>query len=229
MEKKKEKGEKKEKLLREIMIKIGLKQEEEKEGIVVDMLLDSGATELVISDEFTRKHRFRRTKLERLIYVRNIDGTFNYVGPIVDTVKVEIFFKGYKERVLIDFIEGQEWEVILGMPWLAHHNPEIDWRTGEVQITRCLEECRKKWRTERQMKSGWQKQKEKEKREEFRRLTTDEEIAIVRIVEEKEEERNKEEDLIELRMVEEMVPRQFHKYLKVFEKKESEKMPMRKD
>ena len=30
------------------------------------------------------------------------------------------------------------------MPWLACHNPEIDWRTGEVQITRCPEECRKK-------------------------------------------------------------------------------------
>ena len=35
----------------------------------------------------------------------------------------------------------------------------------------------------------------------------EEEIAITRIVEEKEEERNEEEDLIELRMVEEMVPR----------------------
>ena len=38
----------------------------------------------------------------------------------------------------------------------------------------------------------------------------------------------KEEDLIELRIVEEMVPRQFHKYLKMFEKKESERMLMRK-
>jgi len=28
--------------------------------------------------------------------------------------------------------------------------------------------------------------------------------------------------------VEEMVPRRFHKYLKVFKKKESERMPMRK-
>jgi len=51
---------------------------------------------------------------------------------------------------------------------------------------------------------------------------------IARIVEEKEEEENKKEDLIELRAVEEMVSRQFHKYLKVFEKKESERMPMRK-
>ena len=47
-------------------------------------------------------------------------------------------------------------------------------------------------------------------------------------MEKKKEERNKEEDLIELRIVEKMVPRQFHKYLKVFEKKESERMLMRK-
>ena len=55
---------------------------------------------------------------------------------------------------------------------------------------------------------------------------TDKEIVIAKIVEEKEEKRNKEEDLIELRTVEEMVPRQFHKYLKVFEKNESKRIPI---
>ncbi len=44
-----------------------------------------------MSKEFARKHRFRRMKLERLIYVRNVDGTLNYVEPIVDIVEVEIF------------------------------------------------------------------------------------------------------------------------------------------
>jgi len=43
---------------------------------------------------------------------------------------------------------------------------------------------------------------------------------------EKEEESN-EEDMI-VRKTEEMVPRQFYKYLKVFEKKDSERIPMRK-
>jgi len=33
--------------------------------------------------------------------------------------------------------------VILGMLWLACYNPEIDWRIGEVKMTRCLEECDK--------------------------------------------------------------------------------------
>ena len=133
--------------LREVMVKIGLKQEDEKERVVIEVLLDSGAI-LAISKEFAKKHRFRRMKLERLIYVKNVNGMLNYVGPIVDTVEVEIFFKEHKERMLIDVIEGQNWSVILGMLWLARHNPEIDWKTGEVQMTRCPDECGKKWRQE---------------------------------------------------------------------------------
>jgi len=190
-------------------------------------LLDSGATGLVMSEEFARRHKFRRTKLERLVYVRNVDITLNYVGPIVDTVEVEIFFKGHKERTSIDVIGGQKWSVILDMPWLAHHNPEIDWKTGEVQMMRYPDECGKKWRTERQTKPGCKKQEEKEKKKEMRRPMTDEEIAIARIVAEKEEELD-EEDMIVVRKTEEMVLRRFHKYLKVFEKKDSERMPMRK-
>ena len=56
---------------------------------------------------------------------------------------------------------------------------------------------------------------------------TDEEIAIARIVAEKEEKLDVE-DMIIVRKMEEIVPRRFHKYLKVFEKKDSERMPMRK-
>ena len=149
--------EKKEKYLREVMVKIGLKQEEEEKGIVTEVLLDSGATELVMSEEFAKKHRFRRRKLERPVYVRNVDGMLNYVGPTIDIVEVEIFFKRHKERTLIDVIGGQKWSVILGMPWLARHNPEINWKTGEVQMTRCLDKCGKKWRTGRQIKPGWKK------------------------------------------------------------------------
>ena len=103
-----EKKEKKEKVLREVTVKIGLKQEEEEEGIVIEALLDSGATGLVMSEEFARKHRFKRTKLERPVYVRNVDGMLNYAGPIVDMVEVEIFFKGHKERTSIDVIGGQK-------------------------------------------------------------------------------------------------------------------------
>ena len=121
---------------------------------MTEALLDSSATGLVMSEEFARRHKFRKTKLERPVYVRNVDNMLNYAGPIVDTVEVEIFFKGHKERTSIDVIGGQKWSIILGMSWLRRHNPEIDWKTGEVKMIRCPDECGKKWKTERQTKPG---------------------------------------------------------------------------
>jgi len=34
-------------------------------------------------------------------------------------------------------------KMILGMPWLAAYNPEINWETGEVKMSRCLPWCGK--------------------------------------------------------------------------------------
>ena len=68
----------------------------------------------------------------------------------------------------IDIIERQKWNIILGMLWLAHYNPEIDWKIGEVKMIRCSEEYGKQWRL-KQGKSGWQKQKEEERKEEARK------------------------------------------------------------
>ena len=65
--------------------------------------------------------------------------------------------------------------VILGMPWLTRHNPEIDWKTGEVKMTRCLDECGKQWRPE-QEKSGWRKQKKEEAKEEAGRKWEEQEM-----------------------------------------------------
>jgi len=129
--------------LREVTIKIGLERLDTQEGITVKALLDSGATGLVMSSEFARKKGFKLKKLERLMQVRNVDGSFNREGPIENTVKVNVYYKGHMERTEIDVIGGQKWGVILGMLWLACHNPEIDWKTGEVKMTRCLEECGK--------------------------------------------------------------------------------------
>ena len=81
-----------------VMVKIGLKQEGDEEGIVVEMLLDSGATGLVMSEEFARKHKFRRTKLERVIYVKNIDGMLNYAGLIMNTVEMELFLRDIRKE-----------------------------------------------------------------------------------------------------------------------------------
>ena len=63
-------------------MKIGLERIDIQEGIIVEVLLDSGATRLVMSSEFARKQEFKLKKLERLIHVRNVNGSLNKEGPI---------------------------------------------------------------------------------------------------------------------------------------------------
>jgi len=94
--------------LREVTVKIGLERIDMQEGITVEVLLNSGATGLVMSSEFARKQRFKLKKLERLMYVRNVDGLFNKEGPIEHTVEVNIYYQKYRERMEIDVIERQK-------------------------------------------------------------------------------------------------------------------------
>ena len=96
------------------------------EGIMVEALLDSGVTEIVMSSEFARKQRFKLKKLERPMQVRNVDGMLNKEGPIENTVEVNLYFKGHMERTEIDVIGDQKWSVIIEMPWLACHNSEVN-------------------------------------------------------------------------------------------------------
>jgi len=79
-------------------------------------LLDSGAIGLVISLEFARRQGFKLKKIDRPIYVRNVDGLFNQEGPIEHTVEVNIYYQEHRERMEIDMIGGQKWSVILEMP-----------------------------------------------------------------------------------------------------------------
>ena len=83
--------------MREVTVKIRLERIDTQEGITVEVLLDSGATGLVISSEFARKQGFKLKKLDRPMYVRNVDGSFNKEGPIEHTVEVNIYYQEHRE------------------------------------------------------------------------------------------------------------------------------------
>ena len=121
--------------MREVTVKIGLERIDTQEEVTVEVLLDSGVIELVISLEFVRKQRFNLKKIKKPIYVRNVNGFFNKERSIKHTVEVYIYYQGHRERIEINVIRGQKWNVILEMPWLACHNSEINWRTEEVKMT----------------------------------------------------------------------------------------------
>jgi len=96
-------------------LKVGLEKLESHEGIVVKALL-----------------------------VRNVDGTANVEGAITHQVECNMFFKGHMERARMDVYNLGKTELILGMPWLAAYNPEIDWEKGEVKMMCCPPICRRR-------------------------------------------------------------------------------------
>ena len=120
---------------------IGVEKVDTHEGVTVKALLDSGATGIFMDKKMAVKYRFRLQKLERPIAVRNVDGMDNSGGAITHQVEVNMYYKGHVERMRIDICDLEKTDVILGMPWLQAHNPEIDWETGEVKMTRYPSLC----------------------------------------------------------------------------------------
>jgi len=147
-------------LLREVWMRVGLEKLESHEGIVVKALLDSGATGLFIDTTFAREKGFKIEKLKNPLLVRNVDGTVNAGGAIMHQVECNMFFKGHMERARMDICNLGKTKVILEMPWLVAHNPEIDWEKEEIEMTRCPPICRKK--------------KQEEKRKEVKKVERDE-------------------------------------------------------
>jgi len=109
----------------------------------VKALLDSGAIGLFMSKRLAEREGFKLEKLERPLRVRNVDGSNNSGEAITHEAKANVYYKGHVERVRLDVCELGKVYVILGMPWLVAHNPEINWETGEVKMTKCLPICGK--------------------------------------------------------------------------------------
>jgi len=124
-------------------MRIGLEKIDTHEGVTVKVLLDSGATGMFVDRRFAEKHGFRMDKLEKPLIVMNVDGSNNSGGRITHEVECNVYYKGHQERMKFDVCNLGRTDVILGMPWLSAHNPEIDWEKGEVKMTRFPPWCGK--------------------------------------------------------------------------------------
>jgi len=187
------------KMLREVWLNIGVEKIDTHEGVMIKALLDSSAMGMFMDRQTAARHGFKLQKLEKPLMVKNVDGTVNSGGAITHQVECNVFYKGHMERMQMDVCDLGKTEVILGMPWLVAHNPEINWETGEVKMTRCPPLC------------GGKSQKSK-KKEKVRMMATEEEEKIVCWVIDDKKDWGREEEIEEdHRKIEEMVPRKFLK------------------
>src|ERR1700761_8965478 len=97
-------------------------------------MVDSGATSLFIDHKYASKHNMTKIPLEHPILLYNIDGSKNEAGSIMHKVKLKL--RVGKDEEKFDFYVtslGPE-KFILGLPWLHHRNPQINWQEGTMQL-----------------------------------------------------------------------------------------------
>jgi len=113
-------------MLKKVWLNIGVEKINTHKGVMIKALLDSSTMEMFMDRRTAAKHGFKLQKLERAIAIRNVDSTNNSGGAITHQVECNIYNKGHVERMRMDVCDLGKMEVILGMPWLAVHNPEIN-------------------------------------------------------------------------------------------------------
>ena len=104
-------------------------------------LLDSSATGECIDRDYAKSCQFNLIKLTQLIPVYNIDRSPNEAGSITEVVSLILHYRKHLEWTTFTVTSLGRQKMILRHSWLCKHNPEIDWGTGEVRMSRCPPHC----------------------------------------------------------------------------------------
>ncbi len=131
-----------------IMLPIQLKTTDTMEEASTEAMVDTGATGDFIDQDFVDRAKLPTCKLSQPIPVYNVDGSLNEAGSIDKVVDVVMTYNGHSERILLAVTQLGRQSMILGFTWLKKHNPEIDFRTRIVKMSRCLPRCCTACRTE---------------------------------------------------------------------------------
>jgi len=106
------------KMLREVWLNIGVEKMDSHKGVTVKVLLDSGTTGVFMNRKMAERNSFKLEKLERLLIVKNVDGTVKSGGAIMHQIECNVYYKGYMERIRIDVCSLGKTDMILDIPWL---------------------------------------------------------------------------------------------------------------
>ncbi len=110
-------------------------------SITTSALLDSRATGMFINQDFMWRHRLETTPLPQPVLLHNVDGSANEHGSIMEEVHALLHFGQHLERAQFAVTNLGQQSVIIGYPWLSHHNPEVDWAAQKVSMTCCPTDC----------------------------------------------------------------------------------------
>src|ERR1700678_4475575 len=117
-----------------VSIPIVLKTIRGNETVETKVLLDTGAEGLFMDRDYAKEHDVVLQKLTNPITPSNVDGTLNHAGEITHFtwIQAKIDKRTLLEKLWITDLGSSD--VIFGFPWFKENNPQIEWKTGRVQL-----------------------------------------------------------------------------------------------
>ena len=104
-------------------------------------MLDSGASGTFINSRYVSRHGLQTRDLVIPILLRNADNSPNAIGRITKEVVLNVEMKGHLEQLTMAVADIGDDDIIMGIDWLRHHNPTIDWTNDVVDLNRCPPQC----------------------------------------------------------------------------------------
>ena len=100
------------------------------------MIDESGATTSSISDSFATHHSLSRCLKDVSIPIIAVDDWPIASGLITQDVLTNISISSHSESQALTVITVS-YPIILGLDWLQHHNPNIDWHESHLILNCC--------------------------------------------------------------------------------------------
>ena len=110
---------------------------------IANALVDTGATHNFLSPTFVSRHHLKLTPLERPRIIRNVDGTSNKGGRITHFIDLDVtletqpqhWFYNQKHTMRFYIADLGQDHIILGFPWMAATQPDLNWTKPDQNPT----------------------------------------------------------------------------------------------
>ena len=87
--------------------------------------------------KFQLQHKLPIRRKEQAWEMTTIDGKPIDELIYLETLPLQMNFENHLENIIFDIYPEGAYDIILGIPWLRAHNPEISWDTEDIDFTRC--------------------------------------------------------------------------------------------